>query len=455
MQKGKIINMKISVIIPVYNTEESYLRTGIYSAISQDLDDIEILLIDNGSDEKTVNILKDFEKKTSRIRLLYEPEGRQGKARNTGIMNAKGEYLYFLDSDDLLKPEALSSLYAIAKDNDLDILKTDYFLQDMLNNSISIRSILSNSPFHKIDSRKIYNNIINIRTCRSILYPSAFIWNGIYKKRFIQDNHIYFDEELIYQDQLFYFQTMIKANKIMFIDKALIYYRNYESSESKQVYERSMDMIKIYEKIETFLHHENLYEQYHDILKIIKIRSYIYFYNYLSENHIKKHYFENMSKCASELSEKDYIDFNENALLQLLLLKSGKYLLWEEYLEGKRRLITKFNLQIFRNELSKILKKFSNKRIFIFGGDDFALNILKDSNIREHNSFKGIIKTNDAKDQKAEDKYIFDINDIEKLLPDIIIPTKSSVEELGLLQAKKRLYALNFKLINIYQLKAY
>ncbi|MCK7467677.1 MAG: glycosyltransferase [Desulfosudis oleivorans] len=208
--------MKISIIIPVLNTKEDYLRASIDSALSQTLKDIEILIIDNGSDEYTLNILKEYEAKNNNVKLSIEPNGRQGKARNVGLKNAK-EYIAFLDSDDWLSPNTCEVLYTEAAKENLDILKTDYCVHDE-----SAKSCINKKLF---DDNSFYNKIFDIRYDKKILNAIPYIWNGLYKRNFLLNNKIMFNESCINEDCLFYWQTTILAKKMMLINFSGIYYR--------------------------------------------------------------------------------------------------------------------------------------------------------------------------------------------------------------------------------------
>ena len=111
---------KLSVIIPVYNVEE-YLNECLDSITNQTLEGIEIICIDDGSTDNSPNLLKEYQKKDQRIKIITKENGGQATARNLGIKEAHGEYIAFIDSDDFIEPEMLEKLYTKAKNNNLDI----------------------------------------------------------------------------------------------------------------------------------------------------------------------------------------------------------------------------------------------------------------------------------------------------------------------------------------------
>ena len=112
--------IKVSVIVPVFNTEK-YLEKCLNSLINQTLQDIEIICINDGSTDKSADIIKKFANKDSRFKLINHEPNKQGAARNTGMKIAKGEYIGFVDSDDWVDLEYYEKLYNAAKRHNFDI----------------------------------------------------------------------------------------------------------------------------------------------------------------------------------------------------------------------------------------------------------------------------------------------------------------------------------------------
>ena len=114
-------NPKVSVIIPVYNTEK-YLRECLDSVVNQTLRDIEIICVDDGSTDNSLAILREYETKDSRIKVLTQENINAGAARNKGLSEATGEFLSFLDSDDFFEPDAIERMYECAKSRNAEIV---------------------------------------------------------------------------------------------------------------------------------------------------------------------------------------------------------------------------------------------------------------------------------------------------------------------------------------------
>ena len=127
--------MQFSIIIPVYNTEK-YLTKCLESVLKQNFEDYEILVVNDGSTDSSKDILKEFQCKNSKIKIFNQLNRGLGGARNTGIVNAQGEYLLFLDSDDYLAENAIYILDKYIRRNNPDILAFDCNLTDVNDNII-------------------------------------------------------------------------------------------------------------------------------------------------------------------------------------------------------------------------------------------------------------------------------------------------------------------------------
>ena len=118
----------ISVIVPVYNVEK-YLGRCIESLIKQTCQELEIILIDDGSTDASLEICKQWEKKDQRIRVIHKENGGAPSARNAAIPLAKGKYMYFMDSDDWAEPEMLQDMYDLAEKNNAQYVVTGYYIE--------------------------------------------------------------------------------------------------------------------------------------------------------------------------------------------------------------------------------------------------------------------------------------------------------------------------------------
>lgn len=215
------MSVKVSVIIPVYNVE-LYLRECLNSVINQTLDNYEIIIVDDGSTDNSLNIASQYKEKYGFVKILKQSNLGASVARNVGVKNAKGEYIYFLDSDDYIEKDTLKKCYEISKQNDLDILTFDA-------NSFYDEHYVGNYSDEydrkdKLDSQ-IYTgeDFFNKSVLNGAYRVSVTIY--FYKKSFLDNNSLSFVEGMSLEDNLYVFQTLLKAKKIQYISDTLYYRR--------------------------------------------------------------------------------------------------------------------------------------------------------------------------------------------------------------------------------------
>lgn len=195
---------KISVIVPVYNVEE-YIEECLESIINQTLEDIEIIIVNDGTED---NSMKKIEKFLSdeRIIVINKKNGGLSSARNLGIKLAEGEYISFVDSDDFIERTMLEDLYCAS--NNHDIIFSDFIFYD------------EKSKKEIKNEREILFSE-NKGSC-FYLYGSTVVWNKIYKREFLLKNNLFFKEGIIYEDELFTFKSSFLAEKIKYVKNIII-----------------------------------------------------------------------------------------------------------------------------------------------------------------------------------------------------------------------------------------
>ena len=211
----------ISVVIPVYNVE-NYIAKCLDSVLSQSDETVEIICVNDGSPDNSRQIISEYIAKNKNIKCIDRPNGGLSAARNTGIVAAKGEYIVLLDSDDWLVENVLISLYQQAKEADLDVLigNTKWIYPQKTHiekqNSVEIISTVTNGTdaLTKLMQAEIY-------------VPMAY--NYICKREFLIANNLNFKEGLIYEDELWTPQVLLKANRVF---ATCIYHYNYLQREN-------------------------------------------------------------------------------------------------------------------------------------------------------------------------------------------------------------------------------
>lgn len=219
--------IKVSVIVPVYNVE-LYLRECLDSIINQTLMDIEILCIDDCGTDNSIDILKEYAKKDDRIKIISHKENKGlGPARNTGIKESKGEYVYFIDSDDYISKYFLYNLYNTAKKYNSDIVNTLNIKFDRNKKLSKFYYTFSDKEF---ESSWNLNDIENFYSKQAI---APYVWNKLYKTSFLLNNNLYFmDMKFGVEDANFTIKLMAHKPKISFNNRSIYYYRQIENSLS-------------------------------------------------------------------------------------------------------------------------------------------------------------------------------------------------------------------------------
>lgn len=212
-------NELISVIIPVYNVEP-YLRECIDSVLAQDYRNLEIICVNDGSTDNSPEILEEYKKKDNSIIIINQENAGLSAARNTGLKASRGEYVYFLDSDDLIKPEAMGELLNLARDNSLDILQFDseLFFEDE-----SVKSEFSELEkyYHRrreYASVRTGHQLYSLMSAAGDYRPNAVL--QFFRRNFLKDNDLWFFEGILHEDELFTFLAMLKAEKVLHVPEA-------------------------------------------------------------------------------------------------------------------------------------------------------------------------------------------------------------------------------------------
>jgi len=222
-------SLKISVIIPIYNVEQ-YIEECIYSVLNQTLKDLEVIFVNDGSLDNSMEIVEQFKDKDDRIIILNKENGGLSSARNAGMKAAHGEFILFLDSDDYLAEYALEHLYRQAKYYQLDEL---FYTADSFYDSIDV---LKEYPsYHRYYKRKGFypsvesgqNLFIKMKKNKDFK-PSACL--QMLNRIFLEENQIKFYEGIIHEDNLFTLQCISLAKRTKFIDEPLYMRRVREGS---------------------------------------------------------------------------------------------------------------------------------------------------------------------------------------------------------------------------------
>lgn len=228
----------LSVIIPVYNVED-YIDDCIQSIVGQSYTDLEVILIDDGSSDKSFEICQKYAERDPRVHVLKQEHKKAAAARNTGIRAATGEYITFVDSDDYIEKNAYKRLLTIMKEKNLDVIRGSYcieennvFKNDIRRESISKKIMDGPSFFNEVYEKNLYCVHVGI---------------GIYKRDYIISNNLFFYEGITHEDELWIPRMLIKANRIVHVNDYFYFYRYREGSVMRKndLTQNGLDCVKV------------------------------------------------------------------------------------------------------------------------------------------------------------------------------------------------------------------
>ncbi len=214
-------DIKVSIILPSYNVA-GYIDETIKSALNQTLKNIEIICVDAGSEDGTLQIIEENAKSDNRIKLFHSDKKSYGYQVNLGIANASGEYIAILETDDYIEPDMYGKLYETAQKFKVDYVKADYdafFTQTDGSYYFFSR--------HTFKTDEMYNRLICPKDYYLIGRDDWYLWQGIYSKEFLNKHNIGFSETpgAAYQDIGFLFWTGMYAESAVYLKDLMYHYR--------------------------------------------------------------------------------------------------------------------------------------------------------------------------------------------------------------------------------------
>lgn len=311
---------KVSVILPIYNVSQ-YLRECLDSVLSQTLTEMEIICVNDGSTDDSLEIIKEYAERDDRIVVITGSNGGYGRAMNKGLDAARGEYIGIVEPDDYIPTDMYENLYRIADKEQLDFVKADFyrFYRDESGEEHRIYEALDKTATY-------YRKLLNPSQNPNLMHLVMNTWSGIYKREFIEAHHIRHHETpgASFQDNGFYFQTFIYAQRAMFVDTA--YYRNRRDNPNSSVKskEKVYCMNIEYDFIRDILMNDpEIWERFKHMYWWCKFKNYTFTYQRIDSSY-KKQYLIRMQqefKRAFQLDEisQDSFDDYEWKRIQMML----------------------------------------------------------------------------------------------------------------------------------------
>ncbi|MCI9016934.1 MAG: glycosyltransferase [Clostridia bacterium] len=239
--------VKVSVIVPVYNVEP-YIRKCLETLTKQTLTGIEILIIDDGSTDRSVDIVKEFIQTNNNIKYYKKENGGLADARNYGLLYATGEYIAFLDADDYIQKDMYKLMYERAKELDSDIVECDFYWKY--------------PKKYKIDVGEKY-----FEKKEALEKARVVVWNKLYKRKLIIDSKITFPKGLQYEDVEFFYKLVPHIDRISFVKQPMLYYIQRKNSLISTHNKKVGDIFTVLDNVILYYKEHKIYEDYKEQLE--------------------------------------------------------------------------------------------------------------------------------------------------------------------------------------------
>lgn len=249
----KFIMSKVSVIVPFYNVE-GYIEKCLETLVNQTLKDIEIILVNDGSQDRSIEIVKKFIKEyPEKIVYVEKENGGLSDARNYGLKYAKGEFVAFLDSDDYVEIDMYENMYKLAKEEKSDMVECDFYWEY--------------PDKKKIDQAKMYDNK------KEMLEKIRVVaWNKLIKREILEKTNIRFPKGYRYEDVEFTYKIIPYIEKVSFCKQPMVHYIQRDGSISNSQNERNKEIFDVLEHVIEFYKEKNIYEEYKQQLEYVYVR---------------------------------------------------------------------------------------------------------------------------------------------------------------------------------------
>lgn len=319
---------KVSVVIPCYNVEK-FVRQCMDSVVNQTLKDIEIICVNDGSTDSTLSILREYESRDSRVKIIDKPNAGYGHSMNRGFEMASGEYIGIVESDDFVEPNMYEKLYENAKQHDLDVSRAGFYCYNTAADKnipfpAAIRAAGTGVFCPVSDLKEPLKKVDFFKT-------QAAIWSAIYRRDFIRQNQIFFLESpgASYQDCGFNFKVWVTAKRVRLLKECLLHYRVDNAASSVHNPGKVYCVRDEYVEMHRFLKEKNAGQDLFQLWARLKYVQYLWNYERLSlplqDEFI--HYFAEEFRKDQErgLLNRDLFDWYTWNNLQKILLDPDRY----------------------------------------------------------------------------------------------------------------------------------
>ena len=272
-----MLQPKVSILVPIYNVEK-YLSKCLDSLVNQTLKELEIICINDGSTDASLEIVKKYAENDQRIKIIDKKNSGYGDSMNRGLGKATGKYVGVLESDDFLDKKAFETLYALGEKYEAEVIRANYY------------HFIGGKNFKQEVVTPFVGRLVNPRKEYSVFYMPPAIWSGIYNRKFLLKNNIRFlaTPGASYQDTGFSFKVWANATRVVFSDKAFLHYRLDNESSSVNNPGKVFCVCDEYAEIERYLREKEMWDELSNVMQRAKFGAYIWNIERLSPKLAKK-----------------------------------------------------------------------------------------------------------------------------------------------------------------------
>lgn len=313
--------MRYSIIIPVYNVSK-YLPRCLDSAIAQAGDDYEIITVDDGSTDESGMILKEYMSSHNNIKVISQSNKGLGGARNTGIKEASGDYVIFLDSDDYISMSMLRTITYYLSSNEIDLLAFDCY---HVNNSGQILQKVTDGSYTDYCTPLTHKQLM-------LLEPSACL--KVFRRRLFIDNHVFFPEHLWYEDLATYYRLIPFIQQAAYLKAPLYYYvQQGDSITHSKDTTRMNEIIIACDGIRDFYINQSLFQEYSQEIEWLYFKHMIYYSAFrlfsaaYKPNQMRKLY-RHFESIFPNYRSNQYLQKNINKLWHMNLILNRRFFLF-------------------------------------------------------------------------------------------------------------------------------
>ena len=248
--------VKVSVIMPIYNAED-YLRPAIDSVLDGTLREIELICVDDGSTDRSLDIIKEYQKNDPRVRIITENNAGPSLARNKGLSRSRGEYVIFLDADDFFEPTMLERLYQLSEEKMLDIAITKYDLYS--DKKARFEPSIPSDHGEIFEGGTIVSQ--NEYPDHILQCTTGYVWNKLWRRSFLSEKQLQFDTDLrVFEDTYFVVTALCLASRIGKINEVLSHHRVYSDQNKNKLFKKYYGQLPVlYAKIKEFMRARGMY----------------------------------------------------------------------------------------------------------------------------------------------------------------------------------------------------